>query len=533
MVGPGLTGSPASPILPTSTGPGRTSSSTSSTTSWPAPAWIEPAYDDARDQFGEALAIADRSLNLAVQSFAWRIAIPQQPGSRPLVVFNPHAWRGRQVVEMEFGKVTPEDVLLDDRGSAVPFQRVQSHATAGGRNRLCFLADLPALGYRTYRLAPAAAPAPVSDYEAPPVEATDTLLDNGRFRLQFDERTGCIKSLRDLHAGVEVFAGPAAVPVILDDPSDTWGHNIFHWDNTIGAFSLECARLVERGPVRWTIRVSSRFGMSVLHQDFSMYAGRSTNGSEPIDVAVTVDWREPLKMLKLRFPVNVKFMKVTSELPYGYIEREADGDEEPQQAWVDVSGTSRDIEIPYGFALLNDGKYSGDVNVRDIGLTVLRSPAYANHSPMVLEPDGLYSFIDQGIQRFRYTMLPHTGSWEGAGVVQAAAELNQRPFAMLATFHPNGALPQSDSFIEVTPSNVVVSVLKEAEDGDGLIVRAYETTGCNSRAEIRLPKWGRTIPADFCGGEIKTFHVPADPDLPVSEVNLLEWPLATGGGVVA
>ncbi len=119
---------------------------------------IEPAYDDARDQLGEALTIADRGLNLAVQSFAWRIGIPQEPGSRPIVVFNPHTWASRQVVELEFGKVTDDDVLLDDRGNAVPFQRIQPHATCGGRNRLCFLADLPALGYRTYRLAARCSP---------------------------------------------------------------------------------------------------------------------------------------------------------------------------------------------------------------------------------------------------------------------------------------------------------------------------------------------------------------------------------------
>ena len=236
------------------------------------------------------------------------------------------------------------------------------------------------------------------------------------------------------------------------------------------------------------------------------------------------DWDEQLKMLKLRFPVNVKFMKITHEIPYGHTERFANGEEEPGQSWVDVSGVSRDREIPYGCSLLNDGKYSLDVNVRDIGLTILRSPAYAHHIPAVLEPDRNYAYIDQGIQRFRYTLFPHAGSWENAGTVQHAAELNQPPVALFATFHPDGILSQSDSFLSVEPENVMVTVLKQAEDGDGLVLRAFETVGAVAHASIRLPKLGRVIEADFGPNEIKTFFISHDAAKAIIETNLLEWP---------
>jgi len=164
------------------------------------------------------------------------------------------------------------------------------------------------------------------------------------------------------------------------------------------------------------------------------------------------------------------------------------------------------------------------VNVRDIGLTVLRSPAYAHHIPAVLEPDGNYAFIDQGIQRFRYTLFAHSGSWETAGTARRAAELNQPPIALFATFHPDGTLPQSDSFITVEPRNVMVTVLKQAEDGDGLVLRAFETIGAATRASIRLPKLERVIEADFGANEIKTFLIPRDAAKAIIETNLLEWP---------
>jgi len=499
---------------------------------------LEAAYDDARDTYGEALAIAGRHLNTAVQSFAWNIHIPLAEGVRPIVVLNPHTWPVQVNLEIESNPCEPESVLLDEAGLLIPHQEVQS-TTVTGRVRLTFTAQLPALGYRTYRLVPHDPSPEVLEQSTQPddkggditrpslkktgetekqaVKTSDHILESSRFRLEFDPQTGYIASLRDKLADVEVFSGPAARPVVIDDPNDTWAHNFFKWNTVIGEFVATDIRLVENGPVKSVIRVTSLYGASSLVQDFSMYPD-----IDRIDVRLVVDWREQLKMLKLRFPINVKSMKVTREIPYGTIERPEHGEEEPFQSWVDVSGTSRDKEIPYGFSLLNDGKYSLDVNMGDIGLTVLRSPAYANHIPAVLKPGGLYAYIDQGIQRFNYTLLPHTGSWETAGTVRRAAELNQFPITLYATCHSEGALPQSDSFIAVEPENVMVSVLKQAEDGDDLVLRAYETNGTAARATILLPKWGREIKIDFGPYEIKTFRVPRDPVKQVKETNLLE-----------
>ena len=477
---------------------------------------LEAAYDDARDAYGEALTIAGRALNQAAQSIAWNIRIPQEDDARPLVVFNPLTWPVKAHVEIESSRLKPDMVLMDESGAIIPHQAVQSTTTAG-RDRLSFLADLPALGYRTYRLLLSSEGAQAGQIPVG-VELSDHVLENDRLRLEFDPAIGCIVSLRDKRDGIEVFSGPASAPVVLNDPADTWGHNIFKWDEVVGTFKAESVRLVEHGPVKSVIRVTSSYGSSKLVQDFAMYPDR-----DQIDVSVMVDWHEKLKMLKLRFPVNVKFMKITHETPYGHTERFANGEEEPGQSWVDVSGVSRDKEIPYGFSLLNDSKYSLDVNVRDIGLTVLRSPAYAHHIPAVLEADQQYAFIDQGIQRFQYTLFPHAGSWENAGTARRAAELNQPPVALFGTFHSEGKLPQSDSFISVEPQNLMVTVLKEAEDGDGWILRAYESSGAAVHACIQLPALGRTIESDFGPAEIKTFHIPVDPTQAVTERNLLEW----------
>ena len=474
---------------------------------------LEQAYDDARDTYGEAIAIADRALNLAVQSFAFNVKIEHEDDAmRPLIVFNPHAWPVKANVEIEMYKWKPEAVLVDDSGTPVPHQQVTSTTTTD-RVRLAFTADLPALGYRVYRLQPSGTPGQFTT-----VQATDSTLENSRFRLEIDPATGFVSRLFDKRVNVEVFGGPAAVPVVIEDLSDTWGHDTFKYDKVIGQFEAYSVKLAEHGPVKSIIRVMSRYGASSLVQDFTMYPDR-----DQIDVAVTVNWQEQAKLLKFRFPVYVEFMRVTHEVAYGHNELKANGEESPFQSWVDLSGMSRRTQTAYGFSLLNDGKYSLDVKVREIGMTVVRSPAYAHHIPAQVDPANNPSHIHQGIQRFNYAMLPHAGSWEQAGTVHRAAELNHPPVSLRATFHPNGVLPQSDSFIDVQPSTVVVTVLKQAEDSDDLIVRAYETTKTATRATITLPKWNRAITADFVPCEIKTFRVPRDASKPVTEVNLLEW----------
>ena len=474
---------------------------------------LEEAYDDARDQFGEALAIADRALTRAVQAITWKIDVQPEAGAMPIAVFNPHAWPALISVELEISTPWHDEILIDDADQETPFQLVRSHATAGGRSRLSFVADLPALGYRLYRLARRTA-----TREFSPVTASAASMENERYRLAFDPDSGYISSLFDKTLNSELFLNAAAIPVVLEDPSDTWSHDVYNFNGQVaGYFKAKKLELIEHGPVKAVIRVTSEFGKSTLVQDFNLFAAL-----DGIEVHVTLDWQEKHRMLKLRFPLNIGQMRANYEIPYGHIERMVNGEEEPGQGWIDLSGTSHASGERVGVSLLNDGKYSFDVNVRDMGMTVLRSPIYAHHAPVVPDPEGHYSYIDHGIQRFRYTILPHAGSWDEANTVRRAAELNQRAIALVTTQHA-GPLPHQASFLAVDRDNLVVSAVKKAEDNDDLIVRCYETAAMTTRGVIQLAAWNRVIQAEFKPCEVKTFRIPADPSQPVLEVNLIEW----------
>ncbi|MDN4072995.1 alpha-mannosidase [Fictibacillus terranigra] len=475
---------------------------------------IEPAYEDARNLYGEALTIADRALNHAVQSISWNIDIEQDERMKPIVVFNPHAWESRVNVEVEIGGIKDTSVLVDENRQAIPFQTVQSQATANGRFRLSFMAELPPMGYRVYKL--------YSELNSvkrvgQPIKATQLTMENDRFRIEFNAETGWINSLYDKHAEHEVFSNQAAKPIVINDKTDTWSHEVLHFNEVVGTFKAKKVYLAEHGPVKSVIRVVSEYGKSTLVQDFMMYPG-----SDQIDVKVSVDWRETFKMLKLLFPVNAIFTKQTYEIPYGTIEREHNGEEEPGQSWVDVTGLMPNHKVVYGVSLMNDAKYSYSIHNKELALTVLRSPIYAHHDPLVPDEDCDYTFIDQGIQRFHYSLLPHEGSWEEAGTTKRAAELNCMPISIIETYH-KGPLPQIDSYVKVDAENIIVSALKKAEDNDDLIIRLYETNRIETEVEIHLPKLGRSFRTRFKSCEIKTFRIPKDSNVDVKETNLIEW----------
>jgi alpha-mannosidase len=267
-------------------------------------------------------------------------------------------------------------------------------------------------------------------------------------------------------------------------------------------------RLIESGPVRSILRVESRWGASALREDYVVAAGVPY-----VDVRVMIDWREPMKLLKLRYPTSVDAEHATYEIPYGHLERPASGDEEPAQAWVDVSGDGR------GLAVATDAKYGYDVRGGDIGISAVRSPVWAWHVPRELEEGGDFEYQDLGRQSFFVRLIPHAGDRCDANVVRLAAELNQPPFALIETFH-DGPLDQRASYADDGGGDAVVTVVKEGEDGDAWVVRAYESAGRGGVA--RFVFLGRAIEAEFGPHEIKTFVVPRDGGN-VRETDLLEW----------
>ena len=175
-------------------------------------------------------------------------------------------------------------------------------------------------------------------------------------------------------------------------------------------------------------------------------------------------------------------------------------------------------KIPYGFALLNDCKFGFDCLDNDLRMTLLRSPIYCFHDPEQIDPEKEYLFMDQGIQVVNYALLPHTGDWREGEVTHEAHALNN-PLEYQFQYAHGGAWGTHGAFLEVTPANVHVVVLKGSEDGDSTILRLFESEGMLSDAVITLPG-GKKLETSIKPWELKSLRINISGSH--SEVNLLE-----------
>lgn len=470
---------------------------------------IRSACEDALQEYGYAATIADHAANAALQKLTWSIDIPKEERMRPLVVFNPNAFAAKLPVEVEMVTPKPHMVLLDEEDHVIPYQLVQSEAACNGRSRMVFVAELPALGYRVYRLAIR------ENLENPQQEADTALaLENAFVSLAMDEATGGIAALENKADGTQFFKAPAAIPVVIEDSSDTWSHGVYQFDREAGTFALERMFCLESGSVRKVIRAIYRYGKSTLQQDFILY-----KDLPQIYVRVRVDWQEQQKMLKIRFPMQLNYLRCSYEIPYGVVGREPNGQEFPMEKFMDLEGTNPGMETAIaGLSILTDTRSACSTLNQEAYLTVLRSPIFAHHTPYVPDENITYDYIDQGMSAFTYALYPHTGSWEQSRTGELSQTMLAKPIALFETYHP-GVLPQKASFASVSTSQVQLTVLKAAEDGKGVVVRLRETTGQSAQAEVALPFLSATKTLTFTPWEIKTLRVDGDT---WTETNLLE-----------
>ena len=464
-------------------------------------------YVWAADGEGRAVDVAQQAMLINAERLAWQVPTTD-PESQYLFVFNPHAWSTTQDIEYDLGirEGTPTSVT-DYAGNPIPFQWTQA-TTAAGRQRLLAEVKLPPFGYQQIRVARAAAEmTPTST-----IKADDHSMENEHLKVTFLPNGAM--AIFDKDANHEVFkSGTGARAVVYNDPNDTWAHNWVAYSDELGQFKLTSTKLLESGPLRAALRVHSAWGNSTLTTDWILYGG-----SRNLQARVSLDWHEHMKMLKFSYPVEVENPKSTYEIAFGAIVKPTDNEENPGQRWIDVDGDHNGST--YGLAVINSAKYGYSVDGSDMRVSISRGAVYANHMPVKILPDKDYIWQDQGVQTFEMILAPHAGTWEDTDIVHQAEEMMTPPLIIYQGIHP-GTRPLTDSFLSVDAPDVVISAIKQAEDGDDTIVRMYETAGRESTAHADLKFAHATWTGTFHPFEIKTIRINAQTHA-VSEVNILE-----------
>ena len=308
---------------------------------------------------------------------------------------------------------------------------------------------------------------PVASF-AKPVEIFDRkkvlAIDNGMLRIIFDRHDGTIRSIRDHRVRREVLA-PGHCGNVFELHRDCRNNRDEAHEEIDGFESID---VFENTPLRATVRIARTFGKSRIVQKISLCAG-----SPRIDFDTEVDWHEERKFLKVAFPVNVRSIRATYEIPFGHVElpthRNTSCDrarsEVCAQKWFDLS------EGDYGVALLNDCKYGHDIFENVIRLHLLSAST---------APD---AEADRGTHEFTYALVPHLGDFRAGGIVQHAYALNV-PLQILSAEAHAGSLQKSQTFFQIDRAGAIIEAIKKAENEDAVIVRFYEAYGTRGTATL-------------------------------------------------
>jgi hypothetical protein len=363
---------------------------------------------------------------------------------------------------------------------------------SGLRRDLRFLArEVPACGYKTYRLAPrAAAPSHASR-----LRAQDGVLENEFYRLRVDEETGRIVSIEDLEAGRDLL-----------DPASPHGFGavVVRGAGEGEEWVLEGARVTPglAGPTSVSLNLwGGLLGHPRIHQTVTLHAGLKR-----VDFAVRVLRDEtPLLETHVAFPfalsparfryegVLCHLSPVTDYLPGAYWDQVA------VEGWVAASDDEMSIlwsSLDAPIASLG-ALWPGYVSPAHRCIV----PPRTHHAPVTLEQvrEGrIYSNVmssnfgtnfyctQAGGALFRYSFTSRPGA-----VSDAEASLFGRaatvPLEGLFTSQPRErTLPFSDCYARVTPSAVALQALKLAEDGNGWILRLWNPGSAPVLARVEL-----------------------------------------------
>ncbi|GCE30928.1 alpha-mannosidase [Dictyobacter alpinus] len=294
--------------------------------------------------------------------------------------------------------------------------------------------------------------------------ATSELLENKYIRIELNSAGDIVRVYDKVHEREVLPEGAIAnqFQAFEDRPMswDAWDVDIFYDDKQWLADPATSIRVLESGPLRATIEVQRQ----ILHSQYTQLISLNYN-SPQLDITTDIDWRERHILLKVAFPVDILNPAATYEIQWGNVQRPTHRNtswdwarfETCGQKWVDLS------EGDYGVSILNDCKYGHDIKENVIRISLLRSPTMP-------DPEA-----DQGAQRFTYSLLPHVGNW-GEETVSAAYALND-PFVV---YTPERKVSVSarqlvPALLSVDKPHVVIETIKRAEDGNGLIVRLYES----------------------------------------------------------
>lgn len=343
--------------------------------------------------------------------------------------------------------------------------------------------DIPGMGYKTFWIRPGTEGCSME----PGVKLRNGGMENEWLKVDFNS-DGTMNIL-DKSTGHEYYGLNHFVD--REDAGNAYGHHGFPTPEEYDT---------RKYTVKWSVyeaephRISCRAVIPLELPGENEGDGRSPNlknmpltlyatlyaGVPRLDMTVELDNTCRDHCLRAAFETGLRASKVSAYDHFNVIEREAglrgrEWRDEPFQEFIDVT------DGIYGLSISSKGLPAYEAIMGEKGillyLTLLRCvgslgpAAGANYTVPEAQCQGKY--------RFEYSIIPHKGGWYEGECLRKAVGYRS-PVLVEADLQHDGALPSTGRFVEIESEKKVkpfVSSLKQAEDGDGSILRLWNPGG--------------------------------------------------------
>lgn len=471
---------------------------------------VDQTHEEMRPRFDQCEQVGD---DLAYEAMR-RIGAQGVP--ERVYVFNPlPASRTDFATAVAPAKSGAEPVaLVDEEGRRWPCQVLERADLRTGRATIGFVAgNVPGCGYRAYEVEYGQRPTPPRDATA--------RIENDVSIVTVDPRYGTL-SVELKETGARLTGLNRLVSG--GDRGDEYNYCPPETDTLVDAPAAPPqVRVLERGPARSTLEITMTYRLPAgLTADRGRRSGRTVScpvrvlvslyPSVPrIDIRTEIDNRAQDHRLRAHFPSGIATDVSHAEQHFGVVTRpvalpafdetwqEQPVGYHPQKTFVDVHNGQGGLLIANRglpeYEVLEDGGRA------TIALTLLRCVGWLSRNDLSTRkghagpPLATPGAQEIGRHAFEYSIIPHRGGWQ-----QVYACAHEFASPLRARWNPRGtgALPPSASFLEVEGEGIVLSALKRAEDGDGVIVRVYNIFDAPTTGRLRLTeRWTRAEMVDL------------------------------------
>ncbi len=417
---------------------------------------IKDVYDVTKVEYKELLDKVNYMIDDSLNKITENINIKE----KSIVVFNTLGFNRDDIAEFTIPEGINNPAVVDTCGTIVTCQKVSDNKA------IFFASNIPANGYKVYKIVES------EGNSSDNVKLTVDCAENKFFTMKFDDNgqiTSFINKKNNREILKDGFVGNQ-LQAFEDKPMcfDNWDIDIYYKEKMWKIDDVQSIEVIEEGPVRSTLKVVKKFLDSTIIQKIHVY-----NDIERVDFETYVDWKEKDVLVKVLFPIDINTSEATYEIQYGNVKRPTHNNTSWDMARFEVCGHKwADLsEGDFGVSILNDSKYGHDIVDGNMRLTLLKSTCDPN-------PDA-----DKEEHFFTYSLFAHDGTWKEAKTTNSAYNLNNKLLTKVCDPH-TGSLDETLSIAKVDKDNVMIEVIKKAEDSDHLIVRLYEFN--NKRTNVCL-----------------------------------------------